>query len=128
MTDNEKAATFIGWQVRDHKYVGSEGGGGTLFRVPTCDACGEYRTYHDKAPDMTDPRNYMKALATAASDVPFVWICVDPNGGGSCHIEAMAQDIKFLKAPDIMAEGDNLGEQVVKALAALYDAEHPSEV
>lgn len=118
MTENEKAATFLGWKA------GSICSGHRAFC--TC-GFGHNQPLLIRSPDMTDPRNYMKALQAAAGRIPFVWICIDGNGAGSCHIEACAPEIVHQSAPTIMCEGDDLALEVIKALAALYDAEHPNE-
>ena len=73
MTDNEKAATFIGWregQPCSHREQidGSQWGNG----IQQCFLCHCRlpidRCFHtDPAPPMADPRNYMKALESFES-------------------------------------------------------------
>lgn len=105
MTDNEKAAHFIGWKPFEDMVV--------------C-RCTEERDYHPvekvaiPAPDMSDPRNYMKALEAdlegwrANIDTPEglrgIWL------GRQGGVWAYGAGLDFAAA-------------VVKALAALYDAE-----
>jgi hypothetical protein len=85
MTDNEKAATFIGW--RPCVWIANS------------------------APDMSDPRNYMKALeAIEASD-------------GGMWDRTSVRRWYFIRSSN--GKG-GMGKTAVQALAALYDAEHPT--
>lgn len=102
MTENEKAATFIGWepgmmcpQVRRKAWK--------------CTACGFYdkdltgEPHSLLAPDMSDPRNYMEALEGRD------W-------------ERTRYRRWIISTPEYTYSGDT----PVEALAALYDAEHPA--
>jgi len=84
MTDNEKAATFIGWAPNEHDDI--------------------------PAPDMTDPRNYMKALAKVA-ERRLVRLTVNSETSGVIWTKI-----------SIGVEIDE--KSPVAALAALYDVEH----
>lgn len=94
MTENEKAATFIGWLP--HITAG--------HREPPCDCTA--------APDMSDPRNYMKALIATAKDY---YVEIVPNDEVDGRVW-----VKIYRGGEPKIEGD----QPIKALAALYDAEH----
>jgi hypothetical protein len=99
MTENDKAATFIGWKPgqRCERWYTLQSGS-WCYDHKTKDA-------HDlPAPDMSDPRNYMKALEACddwqlAKENQMIWV-----ERGDCR--------KYGITPR-------------KALAALYDAEHP---
>lgn len=111
MTDNEKAATFIGWregQPCSHRerIDGSQWGNG----IQQCFLCHCRlpidRCFHtDPAPPMADPRNYMKALENVAQ-----------AGKDSDSMEAA------LTRTIINRDGG----EIVAWLAALYDAERAS--
>jgi hypothetical protein len=104
MTDNEKAATFIGWR---------EGVRCTAERVWGTDACcdghsaGGKKPHDIPAPDMSDPRNYMKAL----HELP-VWF----------RWEVTRDDCMVTTD-----KGQYIEPTPVAALAALYDAEHANQ-
>lgn len=116
MTDNEKAATFIGWKPeqpctsRTHR-IG--------FRI-SCEFCAfnrhasesELRTdgaghaHFLPPPDMRDPRNYMAALEDAQPK--------DERREGM--LASLSRTI-----------WNHDPREIVDYLAALYDAEHPEE-
>jgi len=100
MTDNEKAATFIGWKPQI----------GTIVTGAT----GPYvQQWEYAAPDMADPRNYMKALEGLAPQ--YIWhLGRYIQGGRYCRI------LMDEKHPFQTIEK----RTVIEALAALYDAEH----
>jgi hypothetical protein len=104
MNENEKAATFIGWRPTD--FFCPYHGDGCL--EPECE---DRRKV--PAPDMSRPRNYMKALEGliqkyGAIQVTLVsgWVGISTPGW------------------ERVANGDTW----LDALAALYDAEHPGEI
>ncbi len=117
MTDNEKAATFIGWKPGErcntegiawldcpHKQFKYHYDGGDTLGV-----CVEIEPHDIPAPDMTDPGNYMKALEKID---PLKWkwnlardYCIIDDWEGNLEFE---------------------GRTPVEALAALYDVEHPA--
>lgn len=129
MTENEKAATYIGWN--DHQVNRCE----SRLRTPqgTCWTCGAitpadstggynkgpHDTLFIPAPDMSDPRNYMKALE-AVRDAGRWW-----------NIEATGGDRNYRLTTVIMedrtTQRDTPEEAIVGALAALYDAENGNE-
>lgn len=96
MTDNEKVATFIGWLP--HVTAG--------HRNP-CDCT--------PAPDMSDPRNYMKALEAIDSS----W---------SIQHDRLAHRRMVTFATQMGTWDDSVptATAIVTALAALYDAKHQS--
>lgn len=121
MTDNEKAATFIGWKSETSCWVG-EGGRSTAAFFDArpdgvCD-CG-WTFEHPEAgqisstvpshleppPDMSDPRNYMKAQVA--------WSILT-------HRES------WTATPLNSISPRGYGKTPVAALAALYDAVHQS--
>lgn len=96
MTENEKAATFIGW--RPGEVCESEMG------CPEWDMDQSsvfHRDHLVAAPDMSDPRNYTKALE------------------GLWWERAMNGRWKVLRS----GKAHGFGHTPQKALAALYDAE-----
>lgn len=110
MTDNEKAATFIGWSPTDwckaihwHYEQG--------FAVcETCDFNSQKKQirhpmpeHRSPAPDMADPRNYMKALENLAQ---------------------AGKDSGSMEAALTRTIVNRDGGEIVAWLAALYDAEH----
>ncbi len=117
MTDNEKAATFIGWgPCLDQRWKAVEMG---YFECLGCHRREpEWNMVHRAAPDMTDPRNYMKALE-ALLPHGFEISFEHAYGHFECCIE---------RAPSVIADwsgaGSTIGHAVSEALAALYDAEH----
>lgn len=99
LSDNEKAATFIGW------YAG----------LPI--------------PDMSKPENYMRALEAVANgfssytiDVAFGccaegwFVALGDDYGNGPWIDGAKRNIE--------REAPTIGEATVLALVALYDAEH----
>ena len=104
MTDNEKAATFIGWKTKEctGSLTRTLNGLGSLI----CAHCGGQPMWpHNRpAPDMVDPRKWAKALGYALTLDD--WVELHPN-----IYEALVHR-------DWLA--------IVKMLAALYDAEHPA--
>ena len=99
MTDNEKAATYIGWkegekcQRRHNEFMDR----------CSCGAGVELDERHDAAaPDMADPRNYMKALESCDN-----W-------------RLMKRALCWVERNQVVKYGPN----AITALAALYDAEH----
>lgn len=137
MTDNEKAATFIGWK-------------------PDCRGCEkswEHLDYfngrksneirHHDAPDMSRPDNYMKALE-AVRDKGYVWALGGqpewlvqasrdrhPDGRGDERIHTVAfwgyRHENLAKEAYGNSDDGNAAKAIGKALAALYDAEHPKD-
>ena len=110
LTENEKAATFIGWKDRERCLAPKKPVDDREFGDVWCPSCNEVYGCGDhdvKCPDMSDLRNYMKALEGNgikwAHQLDGPWYVSKSNG--SC--------------------GD--GATVGKALAALYDAEHAKE-
>ncbi len=91
MTDNEKAATFIGWKWHAHRRDGG------CIRQDFSVGC--------DLPDMSDPRNYMKALVSCAKLEPTLY----------CHLGAWSVDINLWRQTP--------AEAIVAFLAALYDAD-----
>jgi len=126
MTDNEKAATFIGWEPD------------AVDRI--CEVCGARKSQVEQkwqdghifgnggtlsAPDMSDPRNYMKALeAINAAGHWFPEIMTNGIGWlfrfGRMHAE-------IVPIINIAKSHKEHGQAATLALAALYDAEHPDE-
>jgi hypothetical protein len=106
LTDNQKSATFIGWVPGVH---------GTL------------------SPDMADPRNYMKALEALETrgydyQINFHRPSEHLDVAISHYIQIGHGYWHDGGIKDILGDGDGatLAAAVVKALAALYDAEHPA--
>lgn len=144
MTDNEKAATFIGWQeghcdlskgdyrVVDCPHTGKHADCSRFVECHTwwiC-LCGAEmpcttdelnhpqlgpNIHHDRAaPDMTDPRNYMKALEILSERR------LEPDLGvtqGHWYVDTdtKGETELYAKTP---------AEAVILRLVALYDAEH----
>jgi hypothetical protein len=95
MTDNEKAATFIGWKPS---------------RTPG--------VANSPAPDMSDPRNYMKALeAVSAAGYN---ITLEDRWQLTIDKE-MPEGQEHFVVYKLSLQQHNV---FVMALAALYDAEH----
>jgi hypothetical protein len=101
VTDNEKAATFIGWKPELEPAQPS---------YPNLKLYHPYRGYMP-APDMSDPRNYMKALEE--SNVHY-----QIRGGPDKQWDRQV----WLQRNDNSVEIERF--TVVEALAALYDAEN----
>lgn len=112
MTDNEKAATFIGWKPFAQSSWGE-----------WADERGNV------APDMGDPRNYMKAWHSFYPNRPYQRIIVETNTGiwptwrFKVWIESTMGDGRLTNCYPV----DEIGRGIVKALAALYNTEHSNE-
>lgn len=113
MTENEKAATFIGWaenklcnDCRDPQRLHFFG----PDVIPLLR--GEHRQHYMDCPEMADPRNYMKALRTYYDQAPNE----DEKERRYFEIEA-AWGCALQK-------GDGM---LIPYLAALYDAEHATQ-
>ena len=112
MTDNEKAATFVGWRP-DAQHYGAP-------------------------PDMSEPNNYMRAFASLAADSKYVQLTNYRAEGSPIwgHITITDQmpkregirqppDPRIPLLPVAWASKRTMGEAAVNALAALYEVEHP---
>ena len=119
LTENERAATFIGWRPD--------------LQADVCELCGavssdvpeRFRFEHNfrlntavAAPDLTDPRNYMKALESLDG-----------------FILGIQQKTKFVQKVGILKDNyplqisserpdRTLGDLVISFLSEIYDAEH----
>ena len=140
MTDNEKAASYHpDWKpgrrcdendvIRgdeqrrpctcgydgDRQFVGINMGHSILRMEP----------HAMPAPDMSDPRNYMRALESIVEANKFWGVNLDISTPPECRFEYCAMPIKkWQRDRSIYRDGATVAEAVVKALAALYDAEH----
>ena len=121
LTNNEKAATFIGWKSP------------RLCRGTKRDRiCGTHQRGDEHhiagtnlfAPDMRKPGNYMRALE-ALPDNRWPDMCLHENRHWRCSIWNQWNNDIGSHAIYWGGDGETCGEAVVKALAALYDAEHP---
>jgi hypothetical protein len=112
MTDDEKAATFIGWDLNQLCVAPMKPIDGCAdWWCAVCNYAGGSR--HDtKCPDMSKPENYMRALE--ARD----WYSLDKGDNFRCAV-ASGDDLISRYSKNSMAAA------IVEALAALYDAEHP---
>jgi len=99
MTENEKAATFIGWKPDDCHCALKPGAHGHF------------------CPDMSRPENYMRAL-TCGRMVSWGLKYDASRDGLICELRS-ARDA------EIQVAGSS-SHVVVLALAALYDQEHPN--
>ena len=143
LTDNEKAATFIGWTGKREcngwvwmpPIPGAKGGAMAYCMLPEHSdiKSTEYslsvgrieKVIHDvPAPDMTQPENYMRALE-ALPDNRWPDMCLHENRHWRCSIWNQWNNDIGSHAIYWGGHGKTCGEAVVKALAALYDAEHP---
>ena len=111
MTDNEKASTFIEWRDGQTQCMYHR----PCLYDPPCTGARKF-----EAPDMADPRNYMKALETVArlGHKIVAESALDRSGGWQVTIE------KPEKWSWWECSKDNLAKAAIKTLAALYDAEH----
>lgn len=104
LSDNEKAATFIRWNKQ-------------LVRVGTA------HQGWSVAPDMSKAENYIKALESLAET--HLWeFCVDTSIESQGSFEVRIGRV----GPDgfkVESDGESVSQAVTRALAALYDAEHP---
>jgi hypothetical protein len=137
MTDNEKAATFIGWKPNEKCNL-------TLvtcmhFDQPWFDReseeskrwvkeGGQYPPFAEHpipAPDMTDPRNYMKAWHGYSAKFPYRRIVVETNTGikPTWRFKVWIEDTIGQGMLTNCYPVDDIGVGIVKAIAALYDAE-----
>ena len=105
MTENERAATFIGWKPgMVHRLVSM---GITTVSV-LCDA-DDPRAQPLEAPDMSDPCNYMRALEGLPHNTCWSIDCVVPR-----------VRVRIWNRAGMFVSGGNARE----ALAALWDAEN----
>jgi hypothetical protein len=128
MTENEKAATFIGWQP-GQRCEGVPLPASVCWR---CSSCGyEYGPFYSgahstPAPDMSDPRNYMKALEMVRVEGEY-YPEIYTNGIGWLArfgkvIGPDFEDGSPFAICRIAKSHADLGSAVTRALAALYDA------
>jgi len=110
MTDNEKAATFIGWKPgMVHRAVSM---GITTVSVP-CDA-DDPRAHPLEAPDMSRPENYMKA-AREVYRMLFVEDDARLTAFQRSGLMDIIETVLYEDAPT----------SLIAWLAGFYDAEHP---
>lgn len=123
MTDNEKAATFIGWRegavYTECTHVTVDN---VEYGCPTC-------IHSHPAPNMTRPENYMRAWEAVHSGDLYADVCFGTCAEGyfvrvGDDYTAKGIDDEHYDQPIEVSER-TLGEAMVSALAALYDAEHP---
>ena len=121
LTDNEKAATFIGWKPdkRCGRAIWL-----LLEGCPDCDYWGDLGEHDVPCPLMSLPKNYMRALETLP-DNRWPDMCLHENRHWHCSIWNQWDNDIGSHAIYWGGDGETCGEAVVKALAALYDAEHP---
>ena len=141
MTANDKAATYLGWNPNRCDGMCKGWWDGSWV----CDLCGQdghgwstpangpdhshLRIEHKpaKAPDMSKPENYMRALETLNSgDIPGPSI---EGGEGTWEVtfylgHTIENSDGSLSARLIRVEESTFSDAIVKALAALWDAEH----
>lgn len=125
MTENEKAATFIGWKSEDRcndflvQYASDpiwKCRSGHEFPKPRGRWKGGNTHEHSiSAPDMSRPENYMQAL-----DAIEGYTLVRDEAGYSC---ALYDGKRRLKYEPPICNRPTLAQAVTEALAALYDAE-----
>ena len=100
MTDNEKAATFIGW---------TDGEFTCIYHEPCPSDCRERKRKPLGAPDMSKPENYMRALN--ALPVELTWMIYrDAEGDHETRIDRFKPTVIIGRTP-------------LEALAALYDTQ-----
>jgi hypothetical protein len=137
MTDDEKAATFIGWTPEqcqpeapyDVWFRADSGSGSMRELVQGPCPHGHFRPHPIPAPDMSKPQNYMRALEVVAQredltcDVAFGvgvagwWVAL----GDDCGVGAFKIGVDGRLA----GMGRTLSDAAVAVLAALYEADHP---
>jgi len=121
VTDNEKAATFIGWKFCDGKPIWQNNP--TLrFKCSKCERTEpDAIDLHRPAPNMSKPENYMRALQAVFEAGWCPCIEGDHHHGGSTWKVFFGHALR--DATESVLDL-NISEGVRRALAALYDAEH----
>ena len=108
MTNNEKAATFIGWQVGEHCRGCDDPSVRVIQRTNIAQVNLNVHPLHPiPAPDMSDPRHWTKAVGQRLRE---------KNSQGTLPTAVW----------QALFDGD--ASLIVKALAALYDTEHPDVI
>jgi hypothetical protein len=128
MTNNEKAATFIGWEPNSENQaeIGTlcQGHAGQVVETGTALGAMRVRCKHGQiwahivesdAPDMARPDNYMKALQAIAGRMQELELHCRDNG---------REWGLSLNDCDPISYHATVGDAVLAALAALYDVEH----
>lgn len=121
LSDNEKAATFIGWKPTLGPstvcFCGHTAHHHGALKPSACNkcCCNKYDKANKPAPDLSDPRNYMKALEGLGRRTIWWELYWD---------DATSQVALLITAHFIYQRIEN---SVVRALAALYDAEHAND-
>jgi len=119
MTENEKAATFIGWKPDDCHCALKPGAHGHF------------------CPDMSRPENYMRALETDAIRnrgdwrIQYLTARAELPAHFSCYINYQTRYSRQRYKSnhyvcDAQGRGATVGQAIIAALAALYDQEHPN--
>jgi|SRR5579862_3339731 len=116
MNDNEKAATFIGWREGQLGGLCRFDDSNRVCQLGTKHCYFDHSKYPEPAPDMSDPRNYMKALDSQMSEL------VRDYEGWHCDLTKLWRDEEGTVV--VKRWHKTAGEAVISALAALYDAEH----
>lgn len=114
LTDNDKSAHFVGWAAHHYDYVHHF-----------------WRDENDqRAPDLSDPRNWVKALENLNS-AGWLWFIAN-HVDGSIQMKIWRPgtiswrpgEIPLSRLPAAIKP---IGGIVREALAGIYDAEHPDE-
>lgn len=137
MTDNEKAATYMGWVRKEclHNVTEVDPRRRNVTKCLLCGCvAGDDCKHFNPAPNMKYPEAYMAALEfiahrknTVGGDIG-LWPIINVR-----HIEFNIQDFfgnSVLPSGGFSGakwRGETLGDIIVKGLAEFYDTEHPEE-
>lgn len=123
MNANAKAATFTGWKP-DVRCLREDW---VLFDgCPECGFFGDLGPHNRALPDMSDPRNYMKALNELVARGLYIDFCLYlAVSGPYARITVWPKEGKVSDTYPPLAEArEKIAECPIVLLAALYDAEH----
>lgn len=108
VTDNEKAATFIGW---NHERCELR----RILEHHPKDWCDRHKRYEPECPDMTQPQNWARALVALMHDGHWWELHGSSDGIASLRIDPDGDDSELA-----FHDGDSISAAIIRTLAALY--------
>jgi hypothetical protein len=126
MTNNEKAATFIGWKPNTpcpYKELPTDWFSKCLCGTAEETNLGNLPDHFEPAPDMSKPENYMKLWHTFADNDKYWILQLETNKGlhPTKRFKLWIEDIGTQLLTNCYAV-DNIGEGIIKVFSHFYES------